>query len=87
VALNIVCFRVRDIGLDGDIDRAQLELVADLQESGIAVPSTTRISGHTVIRVAIVNHRSTSADIELLVQSTLQLAARHRAPMPLARAA
>ncbi len=53
VALNIVCFRVR-AGMDAD--RQNREIVADLQESGVAAPSTTIIHGKVAIRAAIVNH-------------------------------
>ncbi|MDE2275193.1 MAG: aspartate aminotransferase family protein [Burkholderiales bacterium] len=67
VALNIVCFGLRGV----DADRVHPELVADLQESGIAVPSTTRIDGRTAIRVAVVNHRTTAADIDALVDAVL----------------
>jgi glutamate/tyrosine decarboxylase-like PLP-dependent enzyme len=69
VALNIVCFCVR-----GADDVATTELVAALQEQGIAAPSTTVIAGRTVIRAAIVNHRTTEADAEALVDAVLRLA-------------
>ncbi len=66
VKLNIVCFAVT--GYDG----AQTEaLVADLQEAGLFAPSTTMIDGRVAIRAAIVNHRTTQADIDALVQEIL----------------
>jgi len=55
VALNIVCFRYR---FASDTDRQNAELVADLQEAGIAAPSTTTLAGRLAIRAAIVNHRT-----------------------------
>ncbi len=65
VALNIVCFaprdRERDIGA----------LVADLQEAGIAAPSTTTIEGRRAIRAAIVNHRTATEDADALVDAIL----------------
>ncbi len=67
VALNIVCFRYRSI----DANRINAELVIALQESGIAAPSTTTINGQLVIRAAIVNHRTTSRDIDALIDATL----------------
>jgi aromatic-L-amino-acid decarboxylase len=70
VALNIVCFRVRHVD-DTVADRLNRELVIDLQESGIAVPSTTRIGGRLAIRVAIVNHRCSEADLTILVEAIL----------------
>ena len=67
VALNIVCFRYRS----KDANRINAELVIALQESGIAAPSTTTINGQLVIRAAIVNHRTTSRDIDALIDATL----------------
>jgi len=64
VMLNIVCFRYR---CAGDSDAFNRELVADLHESGIAVPSTTTVKGSLVIRVAIVNHRTAAQDIDALL--------------------
>ncbi|MDE2514796.1 MAG: aspartate aminotransferase family protein [Rhodospirillales bacterium] len=75
VALNIVCFRVIDV--DGDLDTLNAEIVADLQEAGIAAPSTTKINGVVAIRAAIVNHRSTHADIDRLLEGVLAAARRH----------
>jgi aromatic-L-amino-acid decarboxylase len=69
VALNIVCFRYRS----EDSDRVNADLVVRLQESGICAPSTTRLNGQLAIRVAIVNHRTTRADIDALLQATLAL--------------
>ena len=70
VALNIVCFRFR-APPGQDADTLNTEIVADLHESGIAVPSSTRIHGQLAIRAAIVNHRTVAADIDMLVDATL----------------
>jgi glutamate/tyrosine decarboxylase-like PLP-dependent enzyme len=70
VALNIVCFRF--IAASGDLDRLNADIVADLQEAGIAAPSTTTVNGALVIRAAIVNHRTTDADIAILVDAVLE---------------
>ena len=69
VALNIVCFRVR-----GADDRQQAEIVADLQEAGIAAPSTTTIDGVRAIRAAIVNHRTDESDVDALIDAVLERA-------------
>ena len=71
VALNIVCFRFRSAAptQSDDLNRA---IVADLHESGVAAPSTTTLHGHLVIRVAIVNHRTRSEDLERLLAATLE---------------
>ncbi len=73
VELNIVCFRYR---FARDIDRQNAELVADLQESGIAAPSTTTLDGRLAIRAAIVNHRTRREDVEALVMAVLDIGAR-----------
>lgn len=69
VSLNIVCFRYRCPESDG----VNAEIVARLQESGIAAPSTTRIDGNLAIRAAIVNHRTNRTDIDALVDAVLAL--------------
>jgi len=60
VALNIVCFGLRT-SPDGELNKA---IAIDLQERGVAAPSTTIIGGRSVIRAAIVNHRTTEADMD-----------------------
>jgi len=72
VNLNIVCFRYRA----EDADRLNGEVVVNLQESGVAAPSTTVLDGRLAIRAAIVNHRTDIADIDRLVAAVLEFAAR-----------
>ncbi len=72
VALNIVCFRVR---ADVDPDQLNREIVADVQESGIAAPSTTTVNGQVAIRAAIVNHRTRTDDVDAMVDAVLERAA------------
>jgi len=67
VQLNIVCFRYRS----ADADRVNARIVTELQESGVAAPSTTRINGALAIRAAITNHRTNRSDIDALVEATL----------------
>jgi glutamate/tyrosine decarboxylase-like PLP-dependent enzyme len=64
VPLNIVCIRYR-----GASDAQNKEILMRLQESGVAVPSGTLLSGRFAIRVAISNHRSLKEDFDLLVDS------------------
>ncbi len=73
VQLNIVCFRYRC----DDMDAVNAKIVTDLQESGIAVPSTTMIDGHLAIRAAIVNHRTQSRDLDALVDAVLHFGRRN----------
>ena len=74
VALNIVCFRVAAGARD--LDRLNRDIVADLQESGIAAPSTTTIDGRLAIRAALFNHRTQLADADALVDGVLAMARR-----------
>jgi aromatic-L-amino-acid decarboxylase len=75
VNLNIVCFRYRA----DDADRVNGDIVIDIQESGIAAPSTTILNGQLAIRAAIVNHRTDICDIEALVAAVLEFGARQAA--------
>ncbi|MGY3034839.1 aromatic-L-amino-acid decarboxylase [Bradyrhizobium sp. USDA 4354] len=70
VNLNIVCFRYR---ADDAVNR---EIVADVQESGVAAPSSTTLDGRFAIRAAIVNHRTEEADIDTLVAAVLEFGGR-----------
>ena len=71
--LNVVTFRYRGRGLpDAQLDALNAEVVMRIQESGVAVPSTTRLRGRTVIRLAIVNHRSVDEDFDILVDAVLE---------------
>ena len=72
VALNIVCFGLRT-SPDGELNKA---IVIDLQERGVAAPSTTIIGGRTVIRAAIVNHRTTEADMDAFMTALRDSALR-----------
>ncbi len=74
VPLNIVCFRYRVEGLDSEaLNRLNEELLMRLHESGVAVPSYTRLNGQYAIRVADTNHRSRREDFDLLIETILQL--------------
>ena len=72
VELNIVCFRYRA----EESDRVNARIAIELQESGIAAPSTTTINGRVTIRVAIVNHRTGRGEIDRMLDKTLALGRR-----------
>jgi aromatic-L-amino-acid/L-tryptophan decarboxylase len=72
VNLNIVCFRYRA----DDANTVNGEIVIDIQESGVAAPSTTVLDGRLAIRAAIVNHRTDACDIDALVAAVLEFGAR-----------
>jgi len=70
VALNIVCLRFLAPGKTGAALKAiNDEIVMDLQERGIAAPSTTTLKGELAIRVNITNHRTTFADLDVLADA------------------
>ena len=72
--LNILCFRYVPSSLPETAwDAVNQELLMRLQEDGIAAPSSTRLRGHFVLRVANTNHRSRREDFDLLVCETLRL--------------
>jgi len=77
VVLNIVCFRVAAGA--ADLDALNRDIVADLQEAGIAAPSTTTINGRVAIRAALFNHRTVAADADALIDGVLLLAKRRNA--------
>ena len=72
VQLNIVCFRYRA----ADANKVNGDIVIDIQESGIAAPSTTVLDGQLAIRAAIVNHRTDTCDIDALVSAVLEFGAQ-----------
>jgi aromatic-L-amino-acid/L-tryptophan decarboxylase len=75
VALNIVCFRY----CCEHADEVNRNIVADLQESGIAAPSTTTVNVCLAIRAAIVNHRTSRRDIDALLKAALAFGSTRQA--------
>jgi glutamate/tyrosine decarboxylase-like PLP-dependent enzyme len=74
VPLNIVCFRFAPAGMDRNaLNRVNEEILLRIQESGLAVPSSTTIDGKFALRVAITNHRSRKEDFDLLIESVLRI--------------
>jgi aromatic-L-amino-acid/L-tryptophan decarboxylase len=69
VELNIVCFRYRA----EEAHRVNARIAVQLQESGVAAPSTTILGGKLTIRAAIVNHRTRESDLDALVEQTVAL--------------
>ena len=77
VPLNIVCFRYRDAPED-ELDRLNAEIVVELQERGIAAPSTTQIDGRLAIRACLCNHRTGETELTGLVDGVLALGRAQR---------
>jgi len=70
VTLNVLCFRfaLKD-GNRESLNQVNEEILLRIQESGLAVPSGTRIGDKFALRVAITNHRSKREDFDLLVEA------------------
>jgi aromatic-L-amino-acid/L-tryptophan decarboxylase len=78
VTLNVVVWRVA-----GDVDDSlNNEIVMDLHERGVAVPSMTTIGGRPAMRAAIVNHRTGEAHIDGFVAELLTTARRLQGQFP-----
>ena len=77
VSLNIVCFRVAPPSMSAEQqDALNKELLLRIQETGLAIPSGSKIDGRYVIRVACSNHRSTWSDFEALAVGVETLSAK-----------
>ena len=71
-ALNIVCFRFLAPELSEQaLDDLNAGIVVELQERGVAAPSTTRLKGRLAIRVNLTNHRTRLADLDILLEAVL----------------
>lgn len=76
VALNICCFRfITGATPDTALNALNEEIVIELQEQGIAAPSTTMIGGVKAIRVNLTNHRTRQSDLDLLVREVCRIGA------------
>ncbi len=76
--LNVLCFRyVGDAAAPGagrtDFNALNNEIVLELQERGLAVPSVTTVNGKVSIRVANTNHRTRREDLLALVIDVVRL--------------
>ncbi len=77
VPLNIVNFRYVAKGASPEaLDALNRNILVELQEQGIAVPSGTVVRGKFAIRVAISNHRSRNDDFDALVEAVVRLGRR-----------
>jgi aromatic-L-amino-acid/L-tryptophan decarboxylase len=81
VELNVVCFRYRGASWfetphEEFLDGLNRQVVIALQEAGAVAPSTTLIDKRLVIRAAIVNHRTTQAEMDTLVEAVLEAGRR-----------
>jgi aromatic-L-amino-acid/L-tryptophan decarboxylase len=76
VSLNIVCYRYKPQNQslsENELNDLNKEILMQLHENAIALPSYTLLANRYAIRVAISNHRSQKADFQVLVEGTLAL--------------
>lgn len=72
--INITCFRFNPGGLgEAALKALNTEIMLRLQEEGIAVPTDTTLDGRHSLRVATVNHRTTLADMDVLLAETRRI--------------
>jgi glutamate/tyrosine decarboxylase-like PLP-dependent enzyme len=73
VGLNIACFRYRGRGAtQARLNALNEELLIRLHEGGLVAPSYTKLNGSYCLRAAIVNHRTRSDDLALLIEEVLK---------------
>ena len=73
-AIDIVCLRYDPGGLDEAARKAlNVEIMLRLQDAGTAVLSDTSLNGAHALRVAICNHRTRRADLDLLVAEIVRI--------------
>jgi len=74
VPLNIVCFRFTAAQLnEAGHNELNRQILMELHERGIAVPTSTILHGKYVLRAAITNHRSSKEDFDVLVRETIRI--------------
>ena len=74
IGLDIVCFRFNPGGMaDEKLNALNKEILIQLHEHGIAVPSYTTLDGKYCLRIAIANHRSRQEDFDLLAREVVRI--------------
>lgn len=75
ITLNIICFRVQPEGLtdENEIDTFNRDLTIDIQQSGVAVPSTTVLNSRLYIRCCVMNHRTVYADFDIFMDKIVKI--------------
>jgi aromatic-L-amino-acid decarboxylase len=77
VTLSIACFRYAPAaGLDAAaLDMLNERLMVAIRRDGRAFPSNAELGGRYCLRACLVNHRTEAADVDALVDATLELGA------------
>ncbi len=72
--LNVVCFRYRGaLDAEADLSRVNEEILLRIQESGLAVFSSTSVDGRFALRIANTNHRAHASDLARVTDAILAL--------------
>ncbi|MFI7121305.1 pyridoxal phosphate-dependent decarboxylase family protein [Amycolatopsis sp. NPDC049868] len=69
----ITCFRYSPRDFDGDIDGLTARIASELQDGGKAFLATVRVHGVLTLRASVCGHRTTKADIEILVTEVIRI--------------
>jgi glutamate/tyrosine decarboxylase-like PLP-dependent enzyme len=85
VTLNVVCFRYRAAADEAGLDDRNAAIAIELQERGIAVASTTRVDGRLALRLNVMNHRTTAADLTATLDAVLAAGRRYGTPNAIIR--
>jgi len=76
VALNTVCFRYHPPGWpEATLNSLNQEILYRVQESGVAVISSTLLDNRFALRAAITNHRSRRDDFDAFIDALSRIAA------------
>ncbi|MGH3994042.1 MAG: pyridoxal phosphate-dependent decarboxylase family protein, partial [Pseudonocardiaceae bacterium] len=80
-SLGVVCFRRRLSSAPEAVDACNARLVATLEESDLALVSSTRLDGRYAIRLCVLNHTTSAEDVEATL-GFLETAAVSSGPPP-----
>lgn len=75
VSMSIVCYQYAEqYSSAEETNELNREILMQLQEQGIASPSSTLLNNNFCLRVCIVNHRTRKSDLDMLVEHTVRIA-------------
>ena len=74
VELSIFCFRYRPRAFTGDLDAFNQQVMLALQRAGGSYLSNARIDGKFALRGCVLNYRTTSRDMEILLEDVRRAA-------------
>ena len=71
--LSIICFRYRPSQSENHLNEWNRALLQKLRESGIGFLSSTQLGGSFAIRMCFINWRTTSDDVDLIIDKMMEL--------------